>query len=218
MIYSSASQVVFQSGSKPNFTYQLAAPQALPVAGAGAAGVASAAFAFDGDADPDVVIVRRDSNDADLVRTGSNPMFTLHATFAVCPAGAVGARHVAIGDIDGDGFQDLVTTCEGDRFAVTIGNDDGSFQEPIAIDVTDAFGLVVADFDGASEIDVAIASPSSGTISVFTNEAGTLSLATTLEVGEPIGGIDSGDVDDDGSRDLAVAIPSGAVALFRSDP
>ena len=38
------------------------------------------------------------------------------------------------------------------------------------------------------------------------------------EVGEPIGGVTLGDVDSDGALDILVAVPSGAVAFFRSNP
>lgn len=218
VVYTAGTQVVFQSGSKPAYTYQLAPPQLLPTSGGAPAGIASASFVFDGDGDADIVVVYRDSSYADIVRGGDDADFVLHGSTLVCPQGEVGARHVAIGDIDGDGFQDLVTTCAGDRFAVTVGNDDGTFAPPVAFDSADAFGVTLADLDGAGEIDVAIAAPSLGVVSVFVDRDGALELATELEVGEPIAGIDSADVDGDGSRDLAVAVPSGAVGLFRSDP
>jgi hypothetical protein len=221
IVYTSAYAAVFQHGFVNGFTWDYEAPVAIPLPGGeGAAGIAAAAFVFDGDADLDVAVVNRYTTTADiLVGNDFDGTFALHASVQVCPDGVNGARHVAIGDIDGDGYQDLVVTCEPDQLTVTLANDDGTFAAPVAYELTDGFDLALGNVDDDGELDVVVATPSTGTVHVMRESGGgALELGIALEVGEPIGGVTLGDVDSDGALDILVAVPSGAVAFFRSNP
>jgi hypothetical protein len=219
IVYTSAYAAVFQHGFVNGFTWDYSAPVSIPLPGGeGAAGIAAAALVFDGDADLDVVVLNRYTIAADVLVGDGDGTFTLHATVAVCPGDASGGRHVAIGDIDGDGYQDLVVSCEPNQIAVTLANDDGTFAEPVAYDVTDAFDIVLGNVDDDGEVDIVVAAPSTGTVQVFRDHGGTLELDLALDVGEPLGGVALGDVDSDGALDIVAAVPSGSVAFFRSNP
>ncbi|MBX7080574.1 MAG: VCBS repeat-containing protein [Nannocystaceae bacterium] len=218
VVYTTAYAAVFQHGFVNGFDWAYGAPVSLPLPGGeGAAGVAAAAFVFDGDAHLDVVVGNRYGAGVDLLQGDGGGTFTLQGSFDVC-ANGVGSRHVAIGDVDGDGYQDVIATCEDDSLGVAIGVRDGSFQPPVTYDVADGFDLAVGDIAGTGRSDVVVASSQSGDLSIFHGDGDALALGLVLEVGEPIGGVALGDVDSDGALDLAVAVPSGSVAIFKSDP
>jgi len=103
----------------------------------------------------------------DLVTAGTQgSLFRLNAylgngdgTFAppLISAPAVEFRRLALGDFNGDGIVDVVTTNQlAQQVRVLRGNGDGTFQTPVNSTADDG-ALVVADFNGDGFSDVAIA-------------------------------------------------------------
>jgi len=79
------------------------------------------------------------------------------------PAG----RSVAIGDLDGDGDADLVTS----GVYVLLNNSDGTFADPVLYDVGwDLGSLAIGDLDGDGNPDLAVANAYSDNISLLLNQ------------------------------------------------
>jgi hypothetical protein len=126
---------------------------------------------------------------------------------------------VTISDVNGDGNPDLlVAGGDGSPLSATpsmtvlFGNGNGTFQTAVGYNV--AWGLqqiVVADFNGDGNPDVAALNYSSSSITVALGKGeGTFVAAPTYAVGEgPALGF-SADFNNDGIPDLAIPIDSGA--------
>src|SRR5215831_815940 len=95
-----------------------------------------------------------------------------------------GPKLFARGDLNGDGITDFITpnsTLNFQLVSVLLGNGDGSFQ-PVRNFASGGFGTVaavVADFDGDSKQDVAVASKS-GVSVLLGNGTGNLGAPKTI--------------------------------------
>ena len=131
---------------------------------------------------------------------------------------------VTIADVNGDGSPDLlIAGGDGSPLSATpsmtvlFGNGNGTFQTPVGYNV--AWGLqqiVVADFNGDGNPDVAALNYASSSISVALGKGeGTFVAAPTYAVGQgPALGL-AADFNNDGIPDLAIPIDYGAsVALL----
>jgi hypothetical protein len=134
-----------------------------------------------------------------------------------------GGKHVAVGDIDGNGEMDLVVTCmnAGDFF-IAFGNDNGTFEDGIAIPLPGAHRPLVHDADGDGDLDVLVSSIAADGVGVFLNEgAGNWPDAILLPVDNPTYSVEAGDLDGDGAVDVATAFNTamgGRVAVFFAQP
>ena len=122
----------------------------------------------------------------------------------------VAPRDVAVGDFNGDGKQDLVTsngTGAGGSFSVLLGNGAGGFGAPTTTIVTSALpSVAVDDFNGDGHQDLAFVENALDRVLVYTNNgSGGFSLPMLLPVGDGPGSIATGDFDGNGSPDIAVA-------------
>jgi hypothetical protein len=117
---------------------------------------------------------------------------------------------MAVGDFDGDGILDLATagSCN-DAFSIeiTLGNGDGTFQNPITYATNYCPNdVVIADFNGDGKLDLA-ASTSGNTVDVLLgNGNGTFGSATSYPVGGQYGAgqLLVGDFSNDGKTGIAV--------------
>ena len=118
---------------------------------------------------------------------------------------------VAVGDFNGDGNADIaVASYNNNSISILIGNGAGGFAIPVTYTVgvgSEPQAIIVGDFDGDGNADLAVANYGSQNISVvFGRGDGTFGPGATYPVGtsHPMG-IAAGDFNHDGKVDLAVA-------------
>jgi hypothetical protein len=130
---------------------------------------------------------------------------------------------VVIGDLNGDGKQDLISTHEGTpAVSVYLGHGDGTFNTPVLYQAeTSASGPVVGDWNGDGHQDLAVANRGGSSVSVFLGRGdGTLLPPTSYPVGNGPTGIAVADMNRDRIDDLVVAnqdAGSVSVLLGRGD-
>jgi len=119
-------------------------------------------------------------------------------TFGVTVGGSTG--HVAVGDFNGDGKQDLTWGSE-----IALGNGDGTFG-PVTATVDTGEVMVVGDFNGDGKLDMATAGQNTVAI-VLGNGNGTFQAQKLFIVGgcSTACAAAVGDFNGDGKLDLAVA-------------
>ena len=114
----------------------------------------------------------------------------------------------AVGDVNGDGRQDLATVEANDNTAsIRLGNGDGTFQ-PAKVFAVGRFPVTVLmrDLNNDGRPDLAATNVDSNTVSVLLgNGDGTFQAQLTYPAGYGPFGADVGDVNGDGTLDLAVS-------------
>jgi hypothetical protein len=130
----------------------------------------------------------------------------------------IGARatSVAIGDLNSDGKPDLVvsdfasagvTASKIGVVAVLLGNGDGTFQKAVryAVSATGAVGVVMSDFNGDGNVDVAFISPADQTVTLLLgNGDGTFRDPIVYGAGSNPLAMTVGDLNVDGKPDLVI--------------
>lgn len=184
-------------------------------------GVAAAPWAFDDDEIADVLFLNRTSEYAAVLTSNGTGGLQLFGEAWVCRTGT-GAYNAVIGDVDGDGNQDLVVSCSTDEFSVVPGLGDGTFGEQAYYEVPGALRPVITDVDADGDADVVVSAASAGDLQVFTNDGtGALVHAIDLGLGALVRPVDHGDLDGDGGIDLVSAFTDDGgdfTAVFWSDP
>ena len=139
--------------------------------------------------------------------------FTTPVSFAV---GTLPSS-VAIGDVNGDAFLDLVVSNYGSsNVSILLGNGTGDFIAPSTFTVGGSPTFVaIGDLNGDGRLDLAVANWPGDNVSVLLNNGnGTVSLAN-YAVGTQPRSIAIGDFNGDGKPDLAVAnIESNDVSVL----
>ena len=122
----------------------------------------------DGDGNPDIVISHSDSARISILTGDGEGGFgeARRGTFAFAERG----WKVRLGDVNGDGHVDLVTSGMGERVSVLLGDGEGRFrpaEESSPRVGTGLWGIVLADFNGDGALDVATTSSGNNTVSVL---------------------------------------------------
>lgn len=123
----------------------------------------------------------------------------------ICPA-----RSVVIGDLDGDGRQDVLLGAAGCGIQVFRQGSDGVLRAASFIDSEVSGRLRLADFNGDGRLDLAAGSGYGPQLRVWLQQAdGSLQVHTTLAYDQTQGDLDVGDVNGDGRPDLVASSNGG---------
>ena len=137
---------------------------------------------------------------------------------------------VTIADLDGDGRLDVAATGYGvvptlwtadprEFVLVWLGNGDGTFQPPVAVDLgpadtVGAAGIVAADLDRDGIPDLAVAAFRQQAILVLLGRGdGTFEPPIAYDAGVKAGTLQAADLDGDGNPDLAIAPAIGEMSM-----
>ena len=143
--------------------------------------------------------------------------FTQGATY---PTGST-PTGIAIGDLNGDGVLDVVTSDSGsDGMSVFLGNKDGTYQ-PRKVFKTgqNPSAVALADLDGDGNLDAIVTNNDDNTVIIWWGDGkGGFVTPTLLGTGNGPHRIAVGDIDGDGHLDIAVVNWTGTSAtLFFGD-
>lgn len=132
---------------------------------------------------------------------------------SVAFAVGTGPRDISVGDFDGDGWTDVVTT---NRFSASISvlRNRSSVGNPMFLPHLDLTagsypsGIAVGDIDGDGRLDIVVTNNSSNTVSLYRNTSspGTLSFVAQISIaaGAYPSGVTLSDVNGDGLLDIIV--------------
>ncbi len=169
---------------------------------------------FNGDGVQDLAVTSGFNGVAVFLGNGSGAFTKVAGSpFAVGPSAFPEA--IAVGDFNGDGFQDIVTDnfvgSTSSSISVLLGNGSGGFTVasgiPYAALSSSAGGLVIGDFNGDGIQDLATTDRNSNVMIMLGNGRGGFAGATggPFAVGTNPMGMAVGDFNGDGIEDLATA-------------
>lgn len=225
IVASEAYSMVFVPGTVMNMNWSFGSATAIGIPDEGASGMAKTQWDFDGDNFVDLVALNQYENAAYVLTGNGNGTFTqLGMTPPICPMNE-GARHAAVGDIDGDGSKDIFVSCMQGSLGYVLGNGDGTFGIATVFDggaSLSAHRPYLVDLDGDQDIDLVVPHFSMG-ISVYVND-GSGQLSPDLTLAPNIAGLRSvafGDLNGDGALDIATAftgMAGGRLAVWLAEP
>ena len=176
-----------------------------------------AAGDVDGDGDLDVVTANASGNNVAIRLNNGNGSFAAPVLVPVANAPSA----VALGDVTGDGFPDLVvtqydygTTAGQSSMVVLTNNGTGTFSTgaPVAIG-GHPLDLKLGDVDGDGDLDAVTVDEASASASVCLNQGqGTFALTTTVPVGSGPTSLVLADLDGNRTLDLVTANAASTAA------
>ncbi len=220
------------SDGKGNFTYQKSIP-ANP-GGLSITGIATVTGDFNGDGLPDIIYLTSSGTAQELAVSLSNGDGTFQNPVVISPGTTtteVGFGGVSIADVNGDGKLDIIAVSEAlsNRFShttlstsgiyVALGKGDGTFQ-PMQFTAagTSLLSAAVTDLNGDGKADLILSDDGSTSVApqvsvIYGTGSGTFdpTTAQVIESGDIIFEILTGDLNNDGKKDL-VLLSEGALS------
>jgi hypothetical protein len=165
---------------------------------------------FNGDSRPDLAVANTDSDDVSIMLGDGGGGFKA-APGSPVPVGTT-PQSVAVGDFNGDAHADLAVANTGSNdVSILLGNGGGQFVPALGGSVATGaspISIAVADFNGDSDPDLAIANYGSNGVSIMLGGAGASfapALGSPLVAGSSPFSIAVGNFNGDSDPDLAVA-------------
>ena len=161
---------------------------------------------FDGNSSLDILATHGGGNTITLLPNFGDGTFAPPLSFAA----GTSPSSLGAGDLDDDGDLDAVVTTEG-YVSVLKGNGSGSFNAPVQYPSPSSYGVLLADFTGDGNLDVATLARSGygefDRLQILAgNGSGGLALISpTFHAGINPYAMAAADLDDDGRTDIAVA-------------
>jgi len=175
---------------------------------------------IDNDGDMDFVTSPMSSSSGNGIEVWENDgsgNFTLKASNAGGTSNTNG-HELAVGDVNGDGFQDIVFPSSGSnglRILINDGSGNFSSNGQTGISVSDPEGATLFDADGDGDLDLAVYRGFADLL--FLND-GTGQFTQSQELSQDdTEGLAAADVDGDGDLDLVRAPWSGPIELWIND-
>ncbi|MFM7919408.1 MAG: FG-GAP-like repeat-containing protein, partial [Planctomycetaceae bacterium] len=167
---------------------------------------------LDGNGTLDLATANSSASGAVSILLGSGGVFNPAAGINL-PAGS---SALTVGDVNQDGFPDLLVAGTDGVVRLLRGNGNGSFQSPVdTVQSASISGLYVADMNGDGRVDLFVESQSAGRVTVFQGN-GNGSFTARGDI-QPAGGVRSSrlaDVNRDGLTDLVIGTSTGKINLY----
>jgi 6-phosphogluconolactonase (cycloisomerase 2 family) len=186
------------------------------------------------DGKPEMVVANQSSNSVSVFQNNSSPGSISTSSFSSAINISTGANpySLAIGDLDGDGKNDLVVTNLNAASVSIIRNVStttslsySSFSPKVDFSVgTSPYSVDLGDLDGDGKADLVVANINSNTVSILRNTTTTGAFTNSsfapkvdFATGPSPDWISIADIDGDGKADLAITNASGSsVSVFRN--
>jgi large repetitive protein len=191
---------------------------------------AVASIDLNGDKLPDLVVTNFCGSDLTCSKSGSVAVFLANAdgSYRLANTYLVGAGpvSVALADVNGDKFPDIVAVNRGDKtVSVLLAKGDGGFEQPYTLAISESpIAVAVGDFNNDGKIDLAVLGDCGaatcsqpGSVEVLTGHGdGSFSSAFVYPAGHAPVSLAVGDLNQDKNLDIVVANRCGADASCKS--
>ncbi|QRN97171.1 VCBS repeat-containing protein [Archangium violaceum] len=119
-------------------------------------------------------------------------------------------RGLAMGDLNGDQYEDLVTVNgTGNRVAVLLNRKNGLFQTPTLLPASGPSSVTLADVDSDQKLDIVVGNSGNETVVVYRGKGdGTFTLASSVKIGSELNDVVVGNF---GGGGQSVAVLRGDV-------